>query len=302
MLPTVRLPSVDGGDSIHPDLNKFSLSWSPATRTASTPPASERVSFNFTEADSESSDADSGDEGQEVVEPDEGGRIKAPPFVRRSGTSRLGQPRLSRALTMPLPSQLRYLRNPRRSDTSSQTDELSLSNSYRLNELSIELADSVQTMVQTMLQISPPQLLDPAKEQFSACSLSVPTSAMSAMLTLMKNLNYMSANMSGLCSAPQSPADDDMAPPLLSDFDIGELLQNVGDSLSGTAAKAGVDLVLYHGDDSGLRHVCVKGAESGIAYALSHVRCNFFAFLRRDMTVLHRLFVKSSLQLSQATP
>ncbi|KAG6900118.1 hypothetical protein C0993_002653 [Termitomyces sp. T159_Od127] len=271
MLPTVRLPSVDGGDCMHPDVNKFSLSWSPATRTASTPPASERVALNFTEADSESSDGDSGDERQEAAEPDEGGRTKAPPVVRMSGTSRLGQPRFSRALTMPLPSQLRYLSNPRRSDTSAQTDENSSPNLCPLNELSIELADSVQTMVQTMLQILPPQLLDPAKEQFSACSLSVPTSAMSAMLTLMKDLNYMSANMGGLCSAPQSPEDDNVPPPIVSDFDIGELLQNIGDSLSGTAAKAKVDLVLYHGDDSVLRQVCVKGAESGIAYALSHI-------------------------------
>ncbi|KAG6860311.1 hypothetical protein C0995_012863 [Termitomyces sp. Mi166 len=278
MLPTVRLPSVDGGESVSSDcVNKFSLSWSPATRTASTPPASERVALNFTEADSESSDGDSGDERQEqeVVDPDEGGRTKAPPVVRMSGTARSGQPRLSRALTMPLPSQLRYLRNPRRSDTSTHTDEhASMSNLYQLNELSTELADSVQTMVETMLQISPPQLLDPAKEQLSACSLSVPMSAMSAMLTLIKNLNYMSANMNGLCSAPQSAEDDGVCPPSqsqLSDFDIGELLQNVGDSLSGVAAKAEVDLVLYHGDDTGLRHVCVKGAESGIAYALSHV-------------------------------
>jgi len=41
--------------------------------------------------------------------------------------------------------------------------------------------------------------------------------------------------------------------------------------LSGAAAQAGVDLVLYHGDDIGLRHVCVKGDESGISYVLSHV-------------------------------
>ncbi|KAG5338582.1 hypothetical protein C0989_006908 [Termitomyces sp. Mn162] len=274
MLPTVRLPSVDGGECMSPDcVNKFSLSWSPATRTASTPPASERVALNFTEADSESSDGESGDERQEHVESDEDERLKAPPVVRMSGTSRSGQPRLSRALTMPLPSQLRCLRNPRRSDKSAQMDEhASMSNSYRLNELSIELADSVQTMVQTMLQISPPQLLDLAKEQFSACSLSVPTSAMSAMLTSMKNLNYMSANMSGLCSDFQTPEDDmDVPPPQLLDFDIGELLQNIGDLLSGTAAKGEVDLVLYHGDDTGLRHVCVKGDESGIAYASSHV-------------------------------
>jgi osomolarity two-component system response regulator SSK1 len=135
-------------------------------------------------------------------------------------------------------------------------------------------------MIQTMLQVSPPQLLDPAKEQFSACALSVPTSSMSAMFTTMKNLNFISANMSDLCSDPPSPAStegtdvDDLlslGTSVRSDFDIGEMLQSVGDSLSGAAAQAGVDLVLYHGDDIGLRHVCVKGDENGISYALSHV-------------------------------
>jgi osomolarity two-component system response regulator SSK1 len=131
-----------------------------------------------------------------------------------------------------------------------------------------------------MLQISPPQLLDPAKEQFSACALSIPTPSMSAMFTTMKNLNFISANMSNLCSDPPSPASSEGIemdePPLLgmnvpNDFDIGEMLQSVGDSLSGAAAQAGVDLVLYHGHDIGLRHVCVKGDENGISYALSHV-------------------------------
>ena len=54
------------------------------------------------------------------------------------------------------------------------------------------------------------------------------------------------------------------------DFDIGELLQSVGDTLSGAAAQAGVDLVLYHGD-VGMKHVSVKGDECGISYVLSHV-------------------------------
>ncbi|KAG6915388.1 hypothetical protein DXG01_011760, partial [Tephrocybe rancida] len=285
MLPTVRLPTVDSGECMTPDgavlempsSSKFSVSWPAEARTASTPPASERVALNFTEADSESSGGESGDERGDIVE-QEGGRTKAPPVTARvSGTTRSGQPRLSRALSMPLPSQLTYLRNPRRSDSTASSDEVAfMSNAYQLNELSIELADSVQTIVQTMLQVSPPQLLDPAKEQFSACSLSVPTSAMSALLTSMKHLNYISANMNGLCSAPQTPEEEELLgpPPTLSDFDIGEMLQSVGDSLGGAAAKAGVDLVLYHGDDIGLRHVCVKGAENGIAYALYHVRLN----------------------------
>jgi osomolarity two-component system response regulator SSK1 len=95
------------------------------------------------------------------------------------------------------------------------------------------------------------------------------------MFTTMKNLNFISANMSNLCSNPSSQTSTSIR----NDFDIGEMLQSVGDSLSGAAAQAGVDLVLYHGDGIGLRHVCVKGDENGISYALSHVRfCQFQVF------------------------
>ena len=54
------------------------------------------------------------------------------------------------------------------------------------------------------------------------------------------------------------------------DFDIGEMLQSVGDALSGLAAQAGVELVLYH-SDVGMRHVSVRGDECGVSYSLSHV-------------------------------
>jgi osomolarity two-component system response regulator SSK1 len=54
------------------------------------------------------------------------------------------------------------------------------------------------------------------------------------------------------------------------DFDIGEILQSVGDALGGMASDVGVDLVLYHGD-VGMKHIAVKGDETGICYMLSHV-------------------------------
>lgn len=189
-------------------------------------------------------------------------------------------PRLSRAFSMPLPSQLGHLKNPHRSAEESPFPPpsplvLSTPPNSSFHELSVELADSVQMVIQTLLQISPPHLLDPAKEQFSACSLSVPNPSISAMLTTMKNLNYMSANLSTF-------ADDSRAPnycpatiiPLQNqvqgDFDIGEMLQSVGDAASGLAAQAGVDLVLFHAD-VGMKHVSVKGDECGISYTLSHV-------------------------------
>ncbi|KAG5639155.1 hypothetical protein H0H81_006414 [Sphagnurus paluster] len=279
-LPAVRLPIVNsnGSECITPtgivlelpQTSKFSVSWPSDTRSATTPPASERANLSFTEGDSESSDGGSLNEHRD---PDE---LRQEATSMGASAPRLQRspalPPLSRALSMPLPSQLGYLKHPLRSDNVSLSEPVTM-NERSLRELSLELADSVQMLIQTMLQVSPPQLLDPAKEQFSACALSVPTPSMSAMLTMMKNLNYISANMSGLVS----PGDVDMeesrvgTPAVHTDFDIGEILQSVGDALSGAAAQSGVDLVIYHGDDIGLRHVCVKGDEGGISYALSHI-------------------------------
>ncbi|KAG2038591.1 hypothetical protein BDR03DRAFT_954451 [Suillus americanus] len=198
-------------------------------------------------------------------------------------------PRFSRATSMPLPSQLEHLKNPRRTASTSPeqpsqalptdaTTEFS-----RFHELSLELADSVQMVVQTLLQVSPTQILDPAKEQFAACSLPIPTACLSAVLTTMKNLNYISANMPDLCADTFNPAHSSNStsktlrltlpgPPVTAatDFDIGEMLQGVGDASSGRAAEVGVDLVLFH-SDVGMRHIAVKGVECGISNVLTHV-------------------------------
>lgn len=198
----------------------------------------------------------------------------------RTETMEKSLPRLSRAVSMPLPS--RHLQNPRRAPSRSSATPPSVvseipSECPQIHELSLELADSVQMMIQTLLQISPSQIFDPAKEQFSACSLAVPTTCMSAMFTSMKNLNYISANMAAFCASTARSQDSSRtdpsvmsSPATLDDFDIGELLQSVGDTLSGAAAQAGVDLVLYHGD-VGMKHVSVRGDECGLSYALLHV-------------------------------
>lgn len=294
-LPAVRLSSANGGECLTPDgfllelpaSNKFSVSWPSESRSAPTPPASERQNLSFSENESDTSDGESGNERRDPIEqPEDALPIHVKSHIHEPSISPGKQiPRFSRALSMPLPSQLGSLKHPHRSGGSSPSKENQSTpdtppDSSRLHELSVELADSVQMMIQTMLQVSPPQLLDPAKEQFSACALSVPTSSMSAMFTTMKNLNYISANMAEFCAEiPRGAAGEGLeidgppvgAPAIHTDFDIGEMLQSVGDSLSGAAAQAGVDLVIYHGDDIGLRHVVVRGDESGISYALSHV-------------------------------
>ncbi|KAI0363566.1 hypothetical protein BV20DRAFT_957970 [Pilatotrama ljubarskyi] len=213
-------------------------------------------------------------------------------------------PRISRALSMPLPSQLGPFQHPRRIPSSSYTHSLVVDppeEQSHLEELSLELADSVQMVVQTLLQLSPAQVLDPAKEQFSACSLSIPTPSVSAMFTSMKNLNYMSANMSALSLDPSvsaqsiSNGSQKTAHGVHSyiDFDVGEMLQSVGDALSGVAAEAGVDLVLFH-DDLGMRHVAVRGDESGLSYTLSHVIRQIISVARRGDSIEIGLFIDSA--------
>lgn len=195
-----------------------------------------------------------------------------------AGTSSTGSqfqhtPQFSRTMSMPLPSQLSHLQHPHRlqTRTAHSSPITSTGPLSPINSLSVELADAFQMVIQTMLQISPPQVLESAKEQYSACSLSVPTPSMSAMFTAMKTLNYMSANLLRFYSESGSLGYSDGEARVQNVFDIGELLQGVGDTLSGVAAQAGVDLVLYHGE-VGLKHVYVKGDECGILYALLHVR------------------------------
>ncbi|SJL01518.1 uncharacterized protein ARMOST_04840 [Armillaria ostoyae] len=213
----------------------------------------------------------------------------------------LAQPRLPRALTMPLPSQLGNLQNPHRTEPGSpqplRADTLP-PELVQFHELSLELADMVQTVIQTMLQISPSQVLDPSKEQFSSCSVAVPTPSLSSMFTAMRNLNYISANMASIFSQASKleSAGGDVLPFLAlggeATFDVGELLQSVGDALGGAAAQVGTELVIFHGD-VGFKHVYVKGNESGLSYVLTHIVRQVLATGKHGDTVELGLYVVS---------
>ena len=141
-----------------------------------------------------------------------------------------------------------------------------------LETVSLELADGLQSAIQTLLHLSPPHLLDNAKEQYSGCTVQVPSTSLSALMSSMRGLNYLSANARALCEDVVSHAEDGVfgLSNKKDDFDIGELLQSVADLLCGQAAQAGVDFVLFHGD-VGIKHVSVNGSAEGLAYALGHV-------------------------------
>ncbi|KAI0303089.1 hypothetical protein BC826DRAFT_965701 [Russula brevipes] len=214
---------------------------------------------------------------------------------------------LPRAFSVPLPSQIGYLKNPKRTPlppssgplppTAQPTPDMA-----HFHELSLELADSVQMIIQTLLQVSPPQVFDPAKEQFSACALPIPIPSVSALFTVMKSLNYIYPLSSRSCDPSNQATNEDSRNSTISsvpqpasqipvhDFDIGETLQNVGDALSGMAADVGVDLVLFHGD-VGMKHIAVKGSEIGICYTLSHIVRQFLAAAHRGDCVQIGLFL-----------
>lgn len=171
-------------------------------------------------------DAMEDDEGDEDEEDEDDDDALHPPIFTRS-------------ISSPLPSRVKHLRHPmmttgggrreshmsssagatRKSISANDVPHLSTSTASSgepspsdeaivtptaLQTLSLELADSLQSAIQTLLHLSPPHLLDSAKEQYSGCTVQLPTTSLSALLTAMKGLNYLSANVAELCSDPSA--------------------------------------------------------------------------------------------------
>jgi osomolarity two-component system response regulator SSK1 len=294
-LPAVRLHPLQPGsiESVEgevedavivelPPSNKFAFVWPPNSSVSPTLPNLDQSSLSAPEVDTVNPSpndppppAHKKAPSDETEDTTSGGSTTS---GRDPGENLPSLPKISRAFSSPTPTQLRQLRNPRRTISDNEWNPKPLDPTpdfEQFHDLSLELADSVQAVVQTLLQFCPPQVLDTAKEQFSGCSISVPTPSMSAILTSMKHLNYMSAHMCAF-GFPSSTSGTGVTPrnlpaPVMSHFDIGEMLQAVGDSLSGLAAQAGIDLVLFH-QDVGMKHVAVKGDESCLSYLLSYVR------------------------------
>lgn len=290
-LPTVRLgPFSECDGAFHeigldfkpPSGNKFGFTWpgdldsqkrsDPALRQD---PCHNALSVNITSASEEEDSYHIIDHNEEEVGPS-----GASETSRSSSHIGASFPRLSRAFSMPSTSQIGHWQHPRRSPNNSDPpapnpfDQTPSPVEQHFKELALELADSVQMAIQTLMQLSPPQLFDPAKEQFASYAVQMPTPSVCALLTSMKNLNYISANLHALGypspeGSVESSVDLRQEAMVKDEFDIGEVLQSVGDSLSGIAAEAEVDLVLHHGDV--IKHMGVRGDECGVSYALSHV-------------------------------
>ena len=181
---------------------------------------------------------------------------------------------LQRAFTTPVHSKLGHLANPNFNVSNfihhSSDDGTDLGHDAFQSQLSQELADLVQLSVQTIVQLSPPHLLDQAKEQYAACGLTFPTPSVSSFLTISKALNYLS-----VFSSSRSKSKRRNSLTSYSSWDIGEMLQGVADCLAGFAAERSINIVIFHGG-SNLQHVSVKGGrpsinESSLSFGLIHV-------------------------------
>ncbi|WVQ78283.1 hypothetical protein IAT38_000368 [Cryptococcus sp. DSM 104549] len=195
-------------------------------------------------------------------------------------------PTFARRFSAPLPNRLGYLRHPLSptfEHLGTVHSPISMTAPHHqplpptpLHSVSRELADSLQSAIQTLLHLAPPHLLDNAKEQYSGCTVQIPATSLSALLTSMKGLNFLSAHAEEL-SESSAGSSISSGPNMRQgeDFDIGELLQSVADMLSGEAAEKKVDFVLFHGD-VGIKHVIrqiltVAGKEDTIELGLQVV-------------------------------
>ncbi|WWC61113.1 uncharacterized protein I303_103691 [Kwoniella dejecticola CBS 10117] len=202
-------------------------------------------------------------------------------------------PTFSRTFSLPLPQRLGFLRHPLSPtyDPIASAHPTPLSSLTEppptarppptaLHSVSLEFADSLQSAIQTLLHLSPPHLLDNAKEQYSGCTVQVPATSLSALLTSMRGLNFLAAHAEDLVGGQDHGPDMKTG----SDFDIGELLQNVADMLTGQASQQAVDFVLFHGD-VGIKHVSVTGDGEGLSYTLSHIIRQILLVANRGDTI-----------------
>ena len=139
----------------------------------------------------------------------------------------------------------------------------------------------VAGMITTTLEhFSPTSILARTHELLSACTIAVPITSISAIHTAIKQAHHVSHNLDlvtrlltsthhhyndTLTSSQQDDTQEDLTRDVK--FDIGGLVQSVGDALAGMAAKLDIHLVIYHADN-GLHYSNVTGNEGIIRHTL----------------------------------
>ncbi|KAG2225061.1 hypothetical protein INT45_003261 [Circinella minor] len=151
-----------------------------------------------------------------------------------------------------------------------------------LSTISQEVQDAALMVITTLEQFSPSSILMDTHELLSACSIAVPIASISAINTTIKQVCYVSSHLQllGRLLRQQAPGNDQkkeeeeqMISDVRVEFDIGDMVQNVGDALAGMAAQLGVNLVVYH-SENGMHYTNVLGDEGAIRHGLFNLLRN----------------------------
>lgn len=153
-----------------------------------------------------------------------------------------------------------------------------------------EIKDAAVMIMSTLEQFAPPSILSNTYELLSACSMAVPITTISAINTTVKQACHIGSQLKVLSSMLSEHIKSESVETTVNEpFDVGELVQNVGDALAGMSAKLGVHFVIYH-MDNGLHYSTIIGDEDATRHTLVHVSM-LFLFLFKHAT---NLFIATS--------
>lgn len=154
-----------------------------------------------------------------------------------------------------------------------------------LSTVSQEIRDAALMVMATLEQFSPSSILSNTHELLSACSIAVPIASISAINTTIKQACHISSHLNLISRMLRQtdthnviPEKDRVKSIVRQEFDMGELIQNVGDALAGISSKLGVHFVIYH-TDNGLYYTNVVGDEDATKHVLINVcsiLCNLY--------------------------
>lgn len=136
-----------------------------------------------------------------------------------------------------------------------------------------DIGDASAMITATLEQFAPPSILSNTYELLSACSMAVPITTISAINTTVKQACHIGSQLkvlSDMLSEHVKPKKT-IETTAHHSFNIGELVQNVGDALAGLSAKLGIHFIIYH-MDNGLHYTNIIGDEDATRHALVHVR------------------------------
>jgi osomolarity two-component system response regulator SSK1 len=134
-----------------------------------------------------------------------------------------------------------------------------------VDTLAREIQEATLMIMTTLEQFSPITILNNTHELLSPCSMPVPVTSISAIHSTVNEVNHIGSHLhlvSRLLRQEQTCIS-----PEYRDFDIGELIQTVGDALAAMASKIGISVVLYH-MDNGLHCINVLGDEDAIKHGI----------------------------------